>query len=559
MTSKSISSLVLLSTLSGLLLGFGHVPGVPWVGFFGLVPLIRLWCLDLSDERLSAADLVRRFLRGFLSGWIAQSIQFVLAAHWLLTGIREFGIKSPLLSLAVFLAIAATNTLSLPLAGGLIQGCAPAIKGRLGRVLFAASVLIFFELGLSSFIPAPLGHIAFLTDVEWRWGEFESSTMPMIQLTDLVGLSGISLIIALFSSLLALGNRKGIYGAAVLLIGANIIGGLHGHRWMTPPKRGESVHVLLVQSFTSNDEKRMIDSPLVAHAMVNRQIQITQRRLQRAKASRRRAPDLVIWPETAVPDALDDVYAGGVLPRTLKEFVHRSGVPLMTGAFSRDPRTHREANAVFVLDDRAIPSRPYLKTKLFPIAETLPLATWFPRIRNWFPQLTEYSDSAGERVIRVGKLRAGLSICYETLFNDWSREAVQSGANALFNLSNEAWFKSEIASRQFIAFARARAIEARLPLVRVSNYANTLVMTPGGQVGAALVQAGAGELETEIFVEPHGPPTLFIASPGLTMALTVALGVLGAWIGCFGFKSSQGALKSTDAGKGKLSWVSESC
>ncbi|MFC6803585.1 nitrilase-related carbon-nitrogen hydrolase [Deinococcus caeni] len=96
-------------------------------------------------------------------------------------------------------------------------------------------------------------------------------------------------------------------------------------------------------------------------------------------------------------------------------------------------------------------------------------------------------------VLPVRDLRAGVSICYESVFGQLSRQAVRAGANLLVVLSNDAWFGQGAGAEQHFQMGRLRAIETRRFLLRAGNDGVSAVIDPWGQVRFRAPR-GAGRL-----------------------------------------------------------------
>ncbi len=66
-------------------------------------------------------------------------------------------------------------------------------------------------------------------------------------------------------------------------------------------------------------------------------------------------------------------------------------------------------------------------------------------------------------------LKIGPIICYESVFGSFVTEYVLKGANALFIITNDGWWKNTEGYRQHLSFASLRAIETRRPVARCGN------------------------------------------------------------------------------------------
>ncbi len=60
-------------------------------------------------------------------------------------------------------------------------------------------------------------------------------------------------------------------------------------------------------------------------------------------------------------------------------------------------------------------------------------------------------------------------ICYESVFGSFVTEYVRKGANALFIITNDGWWKNTDGYRQHLSYASLRAIETRRPVARCGN------------------------------------------------------------------------------------------
>ena len=127
-----------------------------------------------------------------------------------------------------------------------------------------------------------------------------------------------------------------------------------------------------------------------------------------------------------------------------------------------------------------------------------------------------------EEASRQVPLRAGLSfvpaLCFEILFPGLVDERRSADALAILNLANDSWFESPAASRQQLAFGAFRAIEQRLPVVRVAHGGVSAILDPYGRVTDHLGFGREGALWTTLI------PTPAPGSGEKTAILALALG-----------------------------------
>jgi len=66
-------------------------------------------------------------------------------------------------------------------------------------------------------------------------------------------------------------------------------------------------------------------------------------------------------------------------------------------------------------------------------------------------------------------MKIGPVICYESVFGKFVTDYVKKGAEAIFIITNDGWWKNTNGYKQHLYFASLRAIETRRPVVRAAN------------------------------------------------------------------------------------------
>lgn len=117
----------------------------------------------------------------------------------------------------------------------------------------------------------------------------------------------------------------------------------------------------------------------------------------------------------------------------------------------------------------------YHKSKLVPGFETVPVNRLFRFISRLIPVLGNTNWNYGtqeERVVFKGsglKPKVAPVICYESVFGEYVNGYVNLGAEALFIITNDGWWKNTGGYKQHLSYASLRAIETRRPVVRSAN------------------------------------------------------------------------------------------
>ena len=448
-------------------------PGWPGAGLaFGLGAVIAtgqaslgFWWLTLAG----LAALMHLVTRGNGSGagWLALfggAGYFALALSWIiepfLIDVARYGWMAPfavvLLSfgLAVFWA-----------AAGLLAGLMPA---RPLRVMTFAVALGAVELArgyvLTGFPWALIGHV---------WIE-----TPMAQVAGLVGPSGLTVLTVLAVALPVAFRWSGLAAGAAILA-AGMAFGVQRLAEADPPAR--DVMVRLVQP---NADQKVKWNPDMARTLFDRQVGFT------AALPR---PDLVIWPETAVPYLLENN------PDVARAIAFAAGgMPVVTGVQRYDGTEAR--NGLVVIGAGGAIDATYDKHHLVPFGEYIPFGDlmydWFG-VQAFAARLGNgYVAGPGPQVIDLGGKLGSFAplICYEAVFPQDLR-GLPTRPDWILQITNDAWFGTLTGPYQHLAQARFRAIEQGLPLVRVANTGITAMIDARGRVVAALPRGKAGYLD----------------------------------------------------------------
>jgi apolipoprotein N-acyltransferase len=270
-------------------------------------------------------------------------------------------------------------------------------------------------------------------------------------------------------------------------------------------------------------------------------------RLTALSAGARDQSRIVLWPESAVPDYLEEGYperfylqmtAGGdpVVARRRIGTVIGPQSTLLTGVVNLDiaPLAHgtlgavSARNSVMAIDGAGQIKAQYAKAHLVPYGEYLPMRPLLEPlgISRLVAGSIDYLPGPGPGTLDLGVHgKAGIQICYEIVF---SGEVVDDAnrPDYIFNPSNDGWF-GHWGPPQHLAQARMRAIEEGLPVLRSTTTGISAVIDANGIVRGSIARGKADALEG--FVPAAKPPTLFAqAGHWLTFgwaALLIALGL----------------------------------
>jgi apolipoprotein N-acyltransferase len=259
---------------------------------------------------------------------------------------------------------------------------------------------------------------------------------------------------------------------ALLLVGGNA----PAPGEVLPGPEPDPIRVALIQAGTYESLEPV---PNVRNRVLDHYITLTRQAAEEA-------PDLIVWPESAVPVALP--YDGGAMKR-LHDLSRELGTPLLVGSSGRAKSEVRGgppgiANSAFLIHPDSEHGGRYDKIRLLPFNEYVP-ARWFPW-PGWIADVGFRDAKRGERspVLEWPGLRVGVQICWESLFPEEARGSAARGVDLLVTLTNESFTKSDAAYGHFFAMNRFRAIENGLPLVRATTTSWSALVAPNGAVVA---------------------------------------------------------------------------
>jgi apolipoprotein N-acyltransferase len=248
------------------------------------------------------------------------------------------------------------------------------------------------------------------------------------------------------------------------------------------------------------------------------------------------APRLVLWPEAAVTDPLQDQRVDpedqmeALQARLRVSRLLGPGDLLLTGGVtfrSTDGASLTSAtNSVFVISHRGRILGRYDKAHLVPYGEYLPARPILSAIglSRLAPGDVDFDPGPGPGTFPLGSLgtdgwfSVGMQVCYEIIF---SGEVVNRSnrPSFIFNPSNDAWF-GRFGPPQHLAQARLRALEEGLPVLRSTPTGISAVIDADGRLLHSLPWRTAGSIDAAL--PPPKPPTLF-ARAGNVMPFLLAL------------------------------------
>lgn len=228
---------------------------------------------------------------------------------------------------------------------------------------------------------------------------------------------------------------------------------------------------------------------------------------------------LVVWPETAVPDTVEQAAPFLI---EMQDSARARNQQIVAGVFDQD-QAGRYYNALLTLP---VEGGRYYKRHLVPFGEYLPLRFLIEPFRSLIqvPMSDLTSGPDDQPLLQLAGHPVGASICYEATLARKINTALPEAA-FLLNASNDAWFGDSLAPHQHLQIAAMRCLESGRWMVRATNTGISALINPQGQVVARTPQFEQAVLRGQI--TPMQGSTPFVLWGAWPIWLLSVLGILG--------------------------------
>lgn len=425
-----------------------------YLHWFSFLPIF--WALKPGEHRRNA-------LLGYASGWIAQFLIF----YWLIETVTIFS-SLPFVLALVVLALFAT-VFAVPY--GVFFASVHWFRERLGGawVWIIPAVLVAVEKISPALFP-------------YYQGVSQYRFAPTWQLASVTGVLGLSYLVMLSNAVLAetfiYGPAEGrrppwrSIGAFAAIFIANIGFGLWRVDHVEAQLAGARVlNVALLQDDVTMEERRVTTAKedLMAWVKLTNQLEGQD-------------PDLVIWPEGAVPYNPTD---GGV-KKLLSRMSYEGGYDFLLGggtsekAAPESGRKYVHYNSCYLFNKKGEVRGRYDKMVPLPFGEYIPFSDTFPFLKDIIEGPGDFRAGTTPTVFEAEDFTFTTPICYEAILS--SQMWKLKDADLFVNITNDAWFGDTAAPHQHAMLAAVQAMQLGRPLVRVAYTGIDFVVEPTGKI-----------------------------------------------------------------------------
>ncbi len=351
------------------------------------------------------------------------------------------------------------------------------------------SSLSFIFITASTWVVCEFIRSYLFTGFGWnQLGYSQFQNLRLIQIADFSGVYGVTFLIVLINAFLKdiilslkefiLYNKKAVINKAalgliclIIVLSAYTYGDIKLNREL--PR--ETIRVSVIQGNIAQHQKWETfyrDMILQKYIRLSRMASIDK-------------PDLIVWPETALPGYLEEYN----LYKQVSDFIKDVDISVLIGAPRLDSYNNAYYNSAVLFSRQGKVLNVYDKIHLVPFGEYIPL-------KNVFGFLSRYYEIAGftkgeiYTIFNLNNADFGVLICFEDAFESLVKTFVSRGADFMINITNDAWFYDSAEPRQHLSASVFRAIENRVSFVRAANTGISGFIDPYGRVISKVNKAG---------------------------------------------------------------------
>ena len=296
--------------------------------------------------------------------------------------------------------------------------------------------------------------------------------LPVIQVSDITGVYGISFLVLAFNCAVVDGlllkarvRKMPLFPLSYSVIGfiiffIAIVSSIGYGFWRLGQDRpGHIVKAGLVQGNIEQDQKW--------NPAFQKYVMDTYSALSKEAAGR--SPDLIIWPETAVPFIFGEDKEN---TEQLIRFEKTLNTYMLFGSVLEKKTSSEQislTNSVLLLDKEGKIIYQYDKIHLVPFGEYVPLRRFLFFVDKLVAGIGDYVP--GDQYIKAETPFGSFApmVCYEIIFPGLVRKFYSKNGDFIVTVTNDAWFGKTAGPYQHFSMAVFRAIENRKPVMRSAN------------------------------------------------------------------------------------------
>lgn len=201
---------------------------------------------------------------------------------------------------------------------------------------------------------------------------------------------------------------------------------------------------------------------------------------------------IILLPETAIPQRFVE---GGSIHNALAKIAVEYDTTIVCGVHYYIDEQNFNA-VIAILPDGSLSDR-YDKRHLVPFGEFIPFAKtlgeMFPFIAEFNEGTSDLTEGSEPIVFKTEIGNIASLVCFDSIFPQFSREAVMNGAKYIAIVTNDSWFNDSVGIYTHLRHAKLRAIENRRYVMRAANTGISAFIDEKGRI---ITQTEALTLDT---------------------------------------------------------------
>jgi apolipoprotein N-acyltransferase len=423
---------------------------IAWLSWVALAPLIYILALrELKSKN------------AFLTGYLCGVLWYAGTCFWIYHTMHLYGGLPKPVAVGIVVLFSLYLAIYHAIFGWLVAWVA---ERQSTKVALAISPFLWVAVELARY------HI---TGFPWDLlGNAVVNNLGITPLARYTGVYGLSFLVALANALFAWAmyrRRAFDFLVAIIFSAAMHLAGLYH-----PPQHTPQRSALLVQ------QNVPISPPGTWTADHFDRVMFELANMSRISLQQKGEPRLIVWPESPSPFYVTDVK----FRSWISSLATDQKAYVIAGSLGGGKQQDEIYNsAVLVTPDGRFAAR-YDKIHLVPFGEYVPFKDLFFFAEKLTREVGAFSRGNERNVMPIGEGRAGVFICYESIFPDEVRQFAKNGATLFVNISNDGWYGPYGAPGQHLNMARMRAIENNRWVLRATNTGITASIDPRGRIVA---------------------------------------------------------------------------
>ncbi len=217
-------------------------------------------------------------------------------------------------------------------------------------------------------------------------------------------------------------------------------------------------------------------------------------------------PRIIIFPESPMNFMFDN---DSELREFLTFFAKRHRASVLFSSIQPASPKQGYFNSAVMINENGEKIAQYDKINLMPFGEFVPIPRWLPFSQSMRDFFGGFQSGEKVELMPFGTAKAGVFICYDSLFPNLTRDFADKNADVLIELTNDGYLGDTPVLRQHLANAVFRAVETNRPVLRVTNVGISAEINEKGEIIDEM-ESYTEDSRTWAISESFGEKTIYV-------------------------------------------------